>query len=238
MAAYCVKCGTALPENARFCGVCGTSLDDPSFDPYRTVAPSEQKTNGFAIAALILGIFGISILAIIFGVIANGRIARSLGREKGKGLATAGIVLGCVWFVGALLLAIAIPTFLGAHLRAGDREAQSSLRNTITAAKAIWTDYHDYRLATPPILQQNEGGLTFVDANTDSTGPTTVSSGSSGPTTFFAAVKSRSGVCWYLRDITTGANAGTMWNHARYLSSCRASVEPVSTWTAEPGSTI
>jgi type II secretory pathway pseudopilin PulG len=40
----------------------------------------------------------------------------------------------------AILLAIAIPTFLGAQDRARDRGAQSDLRNALTAAKTIATD--------------------------------------------------------------------------------------------------
>ena len=36
------------------------------------------------------------ILAVIFGNLALGRIARSQGREKGRGMAIAGIVLGWV----------------------------------------------------------------------------------------------------------------------------------------------
>src|SRR5437763_2725553 len=47
-----------------------------------------------------------------------------------------------------ILIAIAIPTFLGARARAQDRAAQSSLRNTVTTAMAIYTDKEDYTTAT------------------------------------------------------------------------------------------
>jgi hypothetical protein len=73
-------------------------------------------TNGLAIASLVFSIVSLlglgSILAIIFGFVARGQIARSGGRQKGGGLALAGIIIGFVtlFFV---LLAIAIPTFLG-----------------------------------------------------------------------------------------------------------------------------
>jgi type IV pilus assembly protein PilA len=40
----------------------------------------------------------------------------------------------------AILIAIAIPTFLGARTRAQDRAAQTSLRNALVAAKSIYTD--------------------------------------------------------------------------------------------------
>src|SRR5205823_13735930 len=44
----------------------------------------------------------------------------------------------------AILIAIAIPTFLGARKRAQDRAAQSSLRNALTAAKTIFSDNETY----------------------------------------------------------------------------------------------
>ena len=50
------------------------------------------------------------------------------------------IELMVVVLIIAILLAIAIPTFLGAQDRARDRGAQSELRNALTAAKTIATD--------------------------------------------------------------------------------------------------
>ncbi len=61
-----------------------------------------RTTNGFAVAALVLGIavlctgiFG-GILAVIFGNLALARIDESQGTEKGRGMAIAGIVLGWI----------------------------------------------------------------------------------------------------------------------------------------------
>ena len=50
------------------------------------------------------------------------------------------IELMVVVLIIAILLAIAIPTFLGSQNKAKDRSAQSALRNTVTAAKTIYTD--------------------------------------------------------------------------------------------------
>ena len=44
----------------------------------------------------------------------------------------------------AILIAIAIPTFLGARKRAQDRAAQSDLRNGLTAEKTFYTDGEAY----------------------------------------------------------------------------------------------
>jgi type IV pilus assembly protein PilA len=50
------------------------------------------------------------------------------------------IELMVVVLIIAILIAIAIPTFLGMRRRAQDRAAQSNLRNGLTAAKAFYTD--------------------------------------------------------------------------------------------------
>lgn len=73
--------------------------------------PARQTTNGLAIASLVLGIVWIywigSILALIFGYVARKQIDASQGWQGGRGMATAGIVLGWVG-VGFLLLAMFI----------------------------------------------------------------------------------------------------------------------------------
>jgi type IV pilus assembly protein PilA len=54
------------------------------------------------------------------------------------------IELMVVVLIIAILIAIAIPTFLGLRRRAQDRAAQSDLRNGLTAAKAFYTDAESY----------------------------------------------------------------------------------------------
>jgi len=75
-------------------------------------APPPQRTNGLAIASMVLGILWLywigSILALVFGYIARNQI-RERG-ESGGGMATAGIVLGWigVGFIGVgIVVAIA-----------------------------------------------------------------------------------------------------------------------------------
>ena len=48
----------------------------------------------------------------------------------------------------AILIAIAIPTFLGARRRAQDRQAQSNLRNGLTAEKTYYADAQIYTTVT------------------------------------------------------------------------------------------
>lgn len=74
-------------------------------------APAPTKTNGLAVASLVLGITWLywlgSILALVFGYIAKGQIDRSGRQEGGRGLAVAGIVLGWVG-IAILILVIVI----------------------------------------------------------------------------------------------------------------------------------
>jgi hypothetical protein len=63
-------------------------------------------TSGWAIASFVLGVFGVTLLGIIFGIIALKRIRR-LG-QKGRGLAIAGLVLSTGWLVLAIVAVIAV----------------------------------------------------------------------------------------------------------------------------------
>jgi type IV pilus assembly protein PilA len=54
------------------------------------------------------------------------------------------IELMVVVLIIAILIAIAIPTFLGLRERAQDRAAQAELRDGLTAAKAYYTDDETY----------------------------------------------------------------------------------------------
>jgi len=71
----------------------------------------QPRTNGKAVASLVLGIvwfWGItSILAIVFGSMARREIEESGGTQDGRGLAIAGIVLGWVG-VGLLVVVVVV----------------------------------------------------------------------------------------------------------------------------------
>ena len=58
------------------------------------------------------------------------------------------IELMVVVLIIGILIAIALPTFLGARTRAQNRAAQSDLRNALVAAKTMYTDNSSYAGAT------------------------------------------------------------------------------------------
>ena len=96
----------------------------PPAAPNRPAAPtfaSPQPASGKAVAALILGIGGLSfcpvvlsVFAIVLGYQARAEIDRTGGRIAGRGQATAGIVLGWigvaifVLFLGLIVLGLAV----------------------------------------------------------------------------------------------------------------------------------
>jgi len=81
------------------------------YAPALGLPPTRATVNGMAVASLVLGLFCWcffvpGILAVIFGNLALGKIATSDGRQKGRGMAIAGIVLG--WISIAVLAGLAI----------------------------------------------------------------------------------------------------------------------------------
>jgi type IV pilus assembly protein PilA len=67
-------------------------------------------------------------------------IRRGLNKDEGFTL----IELMVVVMIIAVLIAIAIPSFLGFRKSAQDRSAQSELRNVLLSEKAFWLDNGDY----------------------------------------------------------------------------------------------
>ena len=111
------------------------------------------------------------------------------------------IELMVVVLIIAILLAIAIPTFLGAQNKAKDRSAQSSLRNGLTAAKTIYTDSSDYTTATAAALALVEPSLTFVATGVESTDPKQVSVDRRSERRSTPPRCRRPGTCFYIKDV-------------------------------------
>jgi type IV pilus assembly protein PilA len=130
------------------------------------------------------------------------------------------IELMVVVLIIGILVAIALPTFLGARERAQNRAAQSSLRNALVAAKTAYTDVSDYSTATDADLPAIEPSLTYNDAATASTGPNVVSVQVSGANDeiWSAAALSDSGTCFWITDDATGP--GTLYGDDGGAGNC------------------
>jgi hypothetical protein len=81
------------------------------------VVQPQQKTNGLAVAGMVLGILWLywvgSVLAVIFGHVAKNQIDNSGGTQGGRGMAIAAIALGWTG-VGIFLLFLVIGVGIGA----------------------------------------------------------------------------------------------------------------------------
>lgn len=133
-----------------------------------------------------------------------------------------------VVLVLGILLAIAIPTYLGSRSRANNRAAQADLRNALVAAKAIYSNNASYVCALaaatgpcPQAMPQFEATLTYTTAASTTANPRV--SVWTAPTTlqWAAARMSKSGVCFGIRDVQTGAPPSTVgtW-YGQSLATC------------------
>src|SRR6202163_4338490 len=83
-------------------------------------------------------------------------LRRARRGEFGEEAADAGftlIELMVVLLIIAILLAIAIPTFLGVSGSANDRAAQSNLSNALIEVKALYQNNQSYLAASMPLTQ-------------------------------------------------------------------------------------
>jgi type II secretory pathway pseudopilin PulG len=120
----------------------------PQAQPYRPYQP--PKTDGGAIASLILGIASIALClniftgipAIITGHISYSKIKKSMGRLKGEGMALTGLILGYISLPMILVFAaVLIPNLLRARISANEAAAASTVRTINTTQITYSTTY-------------------------------------------------------------------------------------------------
>jgi type IV pilus assembly protein PilA len=140
--------------------------------------------------------------------------AMDLGEDAGFTL----IELMVVLLILAILLAIAIPTFLGVTKSANDRAAQSNLNTALTNAKSIFQTNSQSYPTTASILAGSlttaEPSLSFVSGGVNTTSNATQSTvgvavASDGQGVMMAEMAKGTGTCWFVADLASAENGAT-----------------------------
>jgi type IV pilus assembly protein PilA len=180
------------------------------------------------------------------------RLAEARSTEiEGEEAAESGftlIELMVVLLIIAILLAIAIPTFLGVTNTAGDRAAQSNLTNALTEAKALYQVNQSYTSSTTgvytagnfssqaPEFTWTSGACASTSNNCVSFAIFAVSQTNDAQGLSLAVYSSKTNTCWYAFDVestpaspplkaaTTFASAGTWYGKQVFTGSgtCQA----------------
>lgn len=132
------------------------------------------------------------------------------------------IELMIVVLIIGILIAVGLPTFLGARERAQDRAAQALLRTGMAAAKTFYTDASSYNGLTAVNIKQIEQSIDWVSSAPTAAGPVLLTV--TGTTTVLLTTKSGSGAWFCLKDISgdsTPANNGIFYGRAT-SSTCAA----------------
>ncbi len=121
-------------------------------------------------------------------------------RENDEGFTL--IELMVVVLIIAILLAIAIPTFLGARTKAQNRGAQANLRNALTAEKTVYTDNSNYDANTANMLAV-EPALKWAQTDQPSLGQIgvrTFTQNGNNDAVVITAMDPSGAKCWYISD--------------------------------------
>ena len=119
------------------------------------------------------------------------------------------IELVIVFVIIAVLVGIALPTFLAMRRGSQDAAAKDAAVLALKVARTVTESANDFSEVTAARLNADEPSHTFLDGTVDSTGPhavsQTVPDAGAGDEIFIAAVKSESGVCFFIRSLMVGA---------------------------------
>jgi type IV pilus assembly protein PilA len=135
------------------------------------------------------------------------------------------IELMVVVLIIGILIAIALPTFLGARTRAQDRAAQSDLRNGLAAAKTFYADGSTYTGFTNTVGQGIEPSLTWAVAATTTQGTVGITVPAGG-TTILLQNESRSGNGMCIADTGTGTTTGKNTTGGNFADVAACSAAP------------
>ncbi|MGH9077166.1 MAG: prepilin-type N-terminal cleavage/methylation domain-containing protein [Acidimicrobiales bacterium] len=150
------------------------------------------------------------------------RIGRE-DREEGFTL----IELMVVVLIIAILLAIAIPTFLGARDTANARAAQSNLRNALTAEKTLYTDTQAYSDVSATMAGV-ENSLTWVNVAPANTGNQVGVVATDSGNTITLTSSGKDNNCYWIQDSAV-VDAGAATAGTTYVKATGACGAPTAT---------
>jgi type IV pilus assembly protein PilA len=146
------------------------------------------------------------------------------------------VELMVVVLVIGLLIAIAVPVFLGARGRSQNRAAQSDLRTSVTAAQALYQERGSFLNATAAGMARVEPSLRYITTASAATNPfpysvsiatnAAVSAGVPIRQAFAAARMSASGSCYVIKRVaarggtTNGNIPGTWFGRTTVAANC------------------
>jgi type IV pilus assembly protein PilA len=126
------------------------------------------------------------------------------------------IELMMVVLIIAILLAMAIPTYVGARDRANDRATMSNVRTAFGAARVYYTDKLAYT-ADPVAMRQVEPAIVWTNTPLDGAEPAAsvyieTQDVPSAKQSVIVVGRSKTGKCYFLRDVMEGGTTGTYFD--------------------------
>jgi prepilin-type N-terminal cleavage/methylation domain-containing protein len=113
------------------------------------------------------------------------------------------IELMTVILIIAVLILLALPTFLGTRNRAWDRAATADVRNAFAAERAYYTDTLTYT-TNPATMTAIEAAITYLDGDTPLVTDVVYLHLHPVPNELYVSAMSESGTCFYLRETDGG----------------------------------
>jgi type IV pilus assembly protein PilA len=164
-----------------------------------------------------------------------------------EGTADAGftlIELMVVLLILAILLAIAIPTFLGVTKGANNEAAQSNLKTAFTTAKTVYEQNNQTYTPVAPAtslanaMQLSEPSLPISQTTTAGTGQVAALASSDGNAAVIVAYSQPTNECWWIADVTSTETTTTNPPYTAAVSPQSASANGKALSPTIPATTV